>query len=106
MDVVPLDGNATGGDLAGVFAFDPTSAVTTCGACRDTHVVAALRAYLWAPGIVLRCTTCGTVQLRLVRSPQRTWLDLSGIAVMTFSEPLTNHSPPDEAVAQIGKQET
>ena len=85
MDPVPVDGNAIGGDLSAVFAFDVTTAVTTCAACRDTHVVAALRAYLSAPGIVLRCATCDAVQLRLVRHPDRAWLDLSGVAVLAFS---------------------
>ena len=85
MDLVPVDGNAIGGDLSGVFAFDATTAVTTCAACRDTHVVAALRAYLSAPGIVLRCATCDAVQFRLVRHPDRAWLDLRGVAVLAFS---------------------
>jgi Family of unknown function (DUF6510) len=85
MDLVPVDGNATGGDLSAVFAFDVTTAVTTCAACRDTRVVAALRAYLTSPGIVLRCATCNAVQLRLVRHPDRAWLDLSGVAVLAFS---------------------
>jgi hypothetical protein len=102
MDLVPLDGNAIGGDLAGVFAFDATAAVTTCAACRDTHAVAALRAYLWAPGIVLRCATCDTVQLRLVRSSQRAWLDLRGVAVLTFSEPVSSDRLHD-AVDHLGE---
>jgi hypothetical protein len=85
MDLVPVDGNAIGGDLSDVFAFDVTTAVTTCTACRNTRVVAALRAYLSAPGIVLRCATCGAVQLRLVRHTERAWLDLSGVAVLAFS---------------------
>jgi Family of unknown function (DUF6510) len=100
MDLVPLDGNATGGDLAGVFAFDATAAITTCAACRDSHVVAALRAYLSAPGIVLRCSTCDTVQVRLVRSPHRAWLDLSGVAVLTFSQPVNSDRQNDDAPAQ------
>jgi Family of unknown function (DUF6510) len=79
MTPTPLDGNATAGALADVFAFDVTIAVTTCATCRDTHPVAALRAYMQAPGVVLRCAACDAVQLRLVRSPQRAWLDLRGI---------------------------
>ena len=62
-----FDGNATAGDLAEVFAFDTTTAVTICVACRDTHPVATLHAYLRAPGIVLRCASCDAVQIRLVR---------------------------------------
>jgi len=78
----PLDGNATAGDLGVVFAFDTTTAITTCATCHDTHPVATLHAYTQAPGAVLRCASCDAVQLRLVRSPQRARLDLQGIAVL------------------------
>ena len=67
MSQAPFDGNAAAGDLSDVFAFDVTAAVTTCAACHDTHPVATLRAYLRAPGMVLRCAACGAVQVRFVR---------------------------------------
>jgi hypothetical protein len=41
-----------------------------------------LRAYVRAPGIVLRCPSCDGVQLRLVQSTERAWLDLRGIEVL------------------------
>ena len=77
-----LDGNAAGGSLGDLFAFDVTVAVSTCAACRVARPVAELRAYLDAPGIVLRCASCGTAQLRLVRAGDRAWLDLRGIQVL------------------------
>ena len=82
MSQAPLDGNATAGDLAEVFAFDVTAAVSTCATCRHAHAVAALRAYQRAPGIVLRCASCDAVQIRFVRAPQRAWLDLRGIDML------------------------
>lgn len=82
MDTTPLDGNATAGALAEMFAFNVTMAVTTCAHCHDTRSMAELRAYVRAPGIVLRCRSCGGVQLRLVESTERTWLDLRGIEVL------------------------
>ena len=63
-----LDGNAAAGTLGDLFAFDVTMAVSTCATCRDARPVAELRAYLDAPGIVLRCASCGAAQLRLVRA--------------------------------------
>jgi len=36
--------------------------------------------YLDAPGIVVRCRHCEGVLLRIVRSGERTWLDLSGLS--------------------------
>ena len=77
-----LDGNTAGGPLSEVFAFDITVARTTCASCRDTHAVAELMAYLQAPGIVLRCASCGAVQLRHVRSAGTAWLDLRGVEVL------------------------
>jgi Zn finger protein HypA/HybF involved in hydrogenase expression len=82
VDTTPLDGNATAGALGELFTFDVTLAVTTCANCRDTRPIAELRAYVQAPGIVLCCPSCGGVQLRLVRSTDRAWLDLRGIQVL------------------------
>ena len=84
MNPAPHDGNVTAGDLADIFAFDATTAITTCAACRRTHAMATLRAYLQAPGMVLRCTSCDTVQIRLVRAPQRAWLDLRGVDMIAI----------------------
>ena len=81
--VPPFDGNASAGDFADVFAFDVTVARTTCAACGDTRPLAELHAYIWAPGTVLRCASCESVQIRLVRSANgRAWLDLTGVRVM------------------------
>jgi hypothetical protein len=82
-----LDGNAAAGDLSELFNFDVTMAVTTCAGCHDTHPVAVLRAYMQAPGLVLRCATCDAVQMRVVRSRHRVWLDIQGIAMLQISEP-------------------
>jgi hypothetical protein len=82
VDTSPLDGNATAGALGELFAFNVTLAVSTCAHCRDTRPIAELRAYVRAPGMVLRCPSCGGVQLRLVQSPERAWLDVQGIRVL------------------------
>ncbi|MGH9193938.1 MAG: DUF6510 family protein [Acidimicrobiales bacterium] len=87
MDTSSLDGNAAAGALGDLFAFDVTIALTTCATCHDRRAVAELRAYLEAPGIVLRCASCGAVQLRLVRSSERAWLDLRGIQVLETPVP-------------------
>ena len=78
----PLDGNAAAGALADVFVPDMTVAMTTCAACGDTRPVGELRAYLRAPGLVLRCASCQAVQMRVVRAPRGAWLDLRGIRVI------------------------
>ena len=87
MDEVPyapdesaLDGNATGGVLAEIFAADITSAHGRCDHCGTVNMVGAMRAYMDAPGIVLRCPTCSGVVLRVSRTPYGTFVDLRGIA--------------------------
>jgi hypothetical protein len=82
-----LDGNAAAGGLTEVFAFDVTVARTRCAGCGDTRPLAELHAYLTAAGTVLRCASCGAVQLRLVRSPDRAWLDLRGVEVLQIPLP-------------------
>lgn len=77
-----LDGNAAAGALAEVFAPEMTLARTTCASCDDARPLGELRAYLQAPGLVLRCRSCGHVQIRLVRGDDRAWLDLQGVRVL------------------------
>lgn len=85
-----VDGNALGGILSEVFVADLTVATTTCAGCRSISVVAALDVFLDAPGAVARCRSCGAVQLRLVRSETRTWLDLTGIRVLEIPTVVNN----------------
>ena len=82
MNDAPLDGNAAAGALADVFVAEMTVAVTTCAACGDARPLGELSAYLQAPGVVLRCASCGAAQVRLVRAGQRAWLDLRGVRVL------------------------
>jgi hypothetical protein len=84
-----LDGNAAAGALGDLFAFDVTMAVSTCASCHDARRIAELHAYLDAPGMVLRCASCGAAQLRLVRSGDRSWLDLRGIQVLEIDTATT-----------------
>jgi hypothetical protein len=83
----PLDGNAAAGALAEVLAADMTAAITTCAACGDVRPVGELRAYLLAPGLVLRCAICEAAQIRVVRAPGRAWLDFRGIRVLQVGLP-------------------
>jgi hypothetical protein len=105
MNPAPLDGNATAGDLTDIFAFDTTTAITTCASCHHTHPLATLDAYLRAPGIVLRCASCHAIQLRLVRSPQQTWLDLRGIHMLAIPPP-TDATPQEPPPASLGPDQT
>jgi hypothetical protein len=80
VDETVLDGNAVAGLLAATFGGEMTSVPGQCGTCGDIHVVAELRAYTRAPGIVLRCPSCEGVLVRIVETPTATLIDVSGLA--------------------------
>ena len=86
MDERTLDGNAVGGALSEVFALEVTAAVTTCAGCGAVRPIGALPAYTDAPGLVLRCSSCDRVQVRLVTGRGRHWLDLSGVRSIEFRD--------------------
>ena len=78
MDAV--DGNAIGGLLIDVFGAEMTSASSTCAACGARRPVAELVVYRRAPSTVVRCRTCGSVLMVLVKRGDVTSADLSGLA--------------------------
>ncbi|MEG3635359.1 DUF6510 family protein [Micromonospora palythoicola] len=82
-----VDGNMLDGPLGEVFAVDLSSATARCAHCGTPGPVAGLRVYSQAPGLVGRCPTCVEVMLRLVRAPDRAWLDLRGATFLQFPLP-------------------
>jgi uncharacterized protein DUF6510 len=82
-----LDGNMLGGALSELFAVDITTATGQCAACGTTGAMGEARVYTDAPGLVARCRACGEVVLRLVRGPDRAWLDLRGITCLQVQLP-------------------
>jgi hypothetical protein len=79
-----LDGNASAGPLAAAFGTDLTSVPGKCVHCGAVHMVAELRAYVRAPGTVLRCPICDGVILRIVETDGATYVDARGAAYLRF----------------------
>jgi len=77
-----LDGNAAGGLLREVFAFDATAARTTCAGCARMAPMGELRLYAIELGAILRCPSCGEAVVRIARTPRGLWLDLRGAATI------------------------
>jgi Family of unknown function (DUF6510) len=77
-----LDGNAAGGLLREVFAFEATTARATCAGCSRVAPVAELRLYAVELGAVLRCPSCDGAVVRIARTPRGLWLDLRGASVL------------------------
>jgi len=84
-----LDGNMLAGALGELFAVDVTTAVGRCASCGTSAVIAQARVYPAGPGLVARCPVCAEVVLRLVRGPDRAWLDLRGVTCLQLAVPAT-----------------
>ena len=82
-----VDGNEMAGPMREVFAVDITVARGRCASCGRTGAVAEARVYDRAPGLVARCPGCEEVLLRVVRGPDRVWLDLRGVTVLEIPLP-------------------
>jgi len=79
-----LDGNAVAGALEAAFGADMTAVPGRCGHCGAVAMVAEMRAYVRAPGSVLRCPSCGGVILRIVETANATYVDARGAAYLRF----------------------
>jgi phage FluMu protein Com len=77
-----LDGNAVAGPLWELFRFDIVAAIGRCRHCGAVRVFGETMVYVDAPGIVVRCASCEGVLLRLVETPTRYWLDVSGLSYL------------------------
>jgi hypothetical protein len=80
-----MDGNAVAGLLMEIFGRDMTIAESECDGCGADHMMGELRAYVHAPGVVLRCPDCGQVALRIVASGSFYWLDARGAAYLRLA---------------------
>lgn len=77
-----VDGNVLAAPLLEIFAMDVTAATGRCVGCGRSGPIATTMVYAYAPGLVARCPGCDTVVLRLVRGPDRAWLDLRGLSCL------------------------
>jgi Family of unknown function (DUF6510) len=80
-----VDGNAVAGLLAAAFGAEMTEVPGACAHCGTVSMVGELRAYVRAPGAVLRCPACSGVVLRIVETPTATLVDVRGAAYLRFA---------------------
>jgi hypothetical protein len=79
-----LDGNALAGALAAAFGSDLSAVPGQCTHCGAVHMVGQLRAYVRAPGAVLRCPVCDGIIIRIVETDAATYIDVRGAAYLRF----------------------
>ena len=77
-----LDGNAAGGILGQIFAFEMTTAEVICANCDMVGPIGAALVYGMAIGTIIRCPGCGEALIRVAHGPQRYWVDFSGMRLM------------------------
>ena len=82
-----VDGNELAGALGEIFAVDVTVARGRCAACGQEGMMGQALVFDRAPGLVARCANCESVLLRVVRGPDRAWLDLRGVVCLEFALP-------------------
>ena len=73
-----LDGNSAAGVLEEVFGEEMTASPTECDHCGREGELGSLLTFSQAPGVVLRCPACSEVMLRVVQTPDYTYLDVRG----------------------------
>jgi hypothetical protein len=73
-DPMTLDANAAAGMLMEIFGTEMTVAASRCAHCGNRAQLGTLRAYMNAPGVVLRCSICTEVVMRIMRRADGTFL--------------------------------
>jgi hypothetical protein len=82
-----LDANATAGLLHEIFGVEMTAAPTECAACGNEAEMGTLLAFTQGPGIVLRCSACENVVLRIIQTPDAIHLDARGAVYLRLLRP-------------------
>jgi Family of unknown function (DUF6510) len=79
-DALVLDGNAVAGLLAEVFGAEMTVSHCACAGCGLVEQLGGERAYVHAPGVVIRCRGCEAVLMVVVEVRGRFRLALQGLS--------------------------
>jgi hypothetical protein len=80
-----LDANATAGLLFDIFGVEMTASPTECANCGNEGEIGALLAFTQGPGVILRCSACESVVLRIVQTPDAVYLDARGAVYLRLA---------------------
>jgi len=80
-----LDANAAAGLLHEIFGAEMTASHTECANCGNEAEIGTLLAFTHGPGIVLRCSACGEVMIRIVQTPGAIHLDARGAVYLRIA---------------------
>ena len=82
-----LDANAAAGLLQEIFGAEMTASPTECAHCGNQADVGTLWAFTQGPGMVLRCSGCENVVIRIVQTPEAIYLDARGAVYLRLARP-------------------
>jgi phage FluMu protein Com len=80
-----LDGNAIAGALFEHFGHEMTMADVRCSHCQSTTMMAELRVYMKAPGVVARCPACDEVVMVIVNVRGTERFDMSNMEMVSLA---------------------
>lgn len=83
-DALTLDANAVAGMMYEIFGTEMTIVASRCANCGNRAQLGTLRAYcVGGPGVVLRCSVCAEIVMRMMRRADGSYLvDARGAAYM------------------------
>ena len=80
-----VDANAVAGLLEEIFGMEMTAQPGECAHCGNQAEIGTLLAFTQGPGVVLRCSACGEVVLRIVKTPEAIYLDSRGAVYLKLT---------------------
>jgi hypothetical protein len=80
-----LDANAVAGLLYEIFGTEMTASPTECAHCGQEGEIGTLLAFTQGPGIVLRCSGCENVMIRIVQTAEAVYLDARGAVYLRLA---------------------
>lgn len=82
-----VDGNGLAGPLRELFTMEMTTARGRCAGCGNEATLAQAMVFDRGPGLVARCHACDGVLLKVVRAPDRAYIDLRGVTSLELPMP-------------------
>jgi hypothetical protein len=73
-----LDANAAAGVLRDAFGAEMTAVPGQCAHCGNVAEIGTTLAWMEGPGVVLRCSICHEVVIRIVATPTAHYVDARG----------------------------
>jgi hypothetical protein len=80
-----LDANSVAGMLHEIFGAEMTASPTECAHCGAEGEIGTLLAFTQAPGIVLRCSACENIVVRITQTPNAYYIDARGAVYLRLA---------------------